>query len=69
MYNANAEPTVDFLVRLSVVNIPGSRPSLEAQLFVPDLMEHPRFRSQVGRMGHYLVCNKAMLKFYDERRM
>ena len=68
--DANVERTcIDFMVRFSAVNVSGPRSATEAQLFVPDLIEHPRYRSQAGRMGHYLACNKGILKEFEERRM
>lgn len=58
----------DFMIRFATVRVLGPRSSAPTQAFVPDLMEHPRYRSQIGRKSHYVVCNKAILQDFEERQ-
>ncbi|GJE84492.1 hypothetical protein PsYK624_005680 [Phanerochaete sordida] len=59
----------DFLLRFTILNIPGSRASTFSSLMVaPDLIEHRRYKSQAGRVGHYIECNKAVIEMSEQRQ-
>jgi hypothetical protein len=59
----------DFLVRLSVKQFPSPRTGRSRSLytFVPDGLQHPKFKGLDNRNGHYVVCRRAALQRFDHR--
>ncbi|KAI0693568.1 hypothetical protein BC835DRAFT_1275717 [Cytidiella melzeri] len=51
------QPT-DFMIRLAAMRVPTTRPNQPPVAFLPDGIEHPRFRGRRAGNGHYVLCYK-----------
>ncbi|KAF8264944.1 hypothetical protein EI94DRAFT_1779442 [Lactarius quietus] len=61
----------DFMVRLSVKRLPSPRTGSKRPSYtlVPDGLQHPKFKGLDSRKGHYVVCRRAAMEEFDERKM
>ena len=60
---------LDFLVRLSVKRLPSPRTgrSRPTYTFVPDGLQHPKFKGLDSRKGYYVVCRRAAMQEFYQR--
>jgi hypothetical protein len=62
--------SLDFMVRMTAVQVPASHSRKTAHtILVPDLVEHPRFKAQKGRLGYYVICRKSIMQQWPHRCM
>jgi hypothetical protein len=72
MYSADrsALTTPDFLIRLSVKQLPSSQTGSNKRrtyTLVPDGLQHPKFKALDGHRGNYIVCRRAAIQEFDKR--
>lgn len=57
----------DFMIRLAAIRTSAPRSArMTTQTFIPDGVEHLRFKQRRGRKGYYLACNKATYDLFSK---
>ncbi len=60
--------TPDFLIRLSIKQLPSSQTAKRrTYTLVPDGLQHPKFKGLDTHRGHYIVCRRAAVQEFDKR--
>ncbi len=72
LYDADQmEHTTDFLIRLSIKQLPSSRRQTGSKrlvyTLVPDGLQHPKFKGLDSRRGHYIVCRRDAIQEFNKR--
>jgi hypothetical protein len=70
LYYADSDLTTpDFLIRVSVKQLPSSQTGSKRRTYtlVPDGLQHPKFKGFDSHRGHYIVCRRAAVQEFDKR--
>jgi hypothetical protein len=72
LYDADQiEHTTDFLIRLSIKQLPSSRRQTGSKrpvyTLVPDGLQHPKFKGLDSLRGHYIVCRRDAIQKFIKR--